>query len=290
MAPTNTSASKTTNGAKTLNKHDISESSSLDGENKDEGFTLSEKQMQSVSLLVRSTVSAAVAQVLPLGNLNSPQNASGGASGEISAHFVDNQRKAEDDDQEDGEVRDEQLDEYEKTLTSLLGDNLVMGPDLNEKVGRRLERCLGSPLDDKVVKAKRDAFPRPANLANLKVPRTNSIIFGKALTDHQNLDRGIQLTQSYLVAGMTAFGRQAEKLLGLRNWAALLDSDERERLPEQVTKVTGMYVDLMDSLILFVRAIFDLTATRRKMFRNDLLDPYKALMEDSNPPSPDWLA
>lgn len=51
-----------------------------------------------------------------------------------------------------------------------------------------------------------------------------------------------------------------------------------------------MYVALMESLILFVKAMVDLTATTRKMFRNDLVHPYKALMEEQNPPTPDWLS
>lgn len=201
-------------------EHRLSEEESSSEGETEKGLTLSDKQMASVSLLVRSAVSAAVAQVLPLANLTAAQNAAGSASADASAQHdltgkmaYDNKNK--DDEHEDGEVRDEVLDDYERALSTLLGDTLITGPDISDKVGRLLERCLGSPLDDKVVKEKRDAHPRPANLDNLKVPRTNSMIFGKASLDHQNLDRGIQLTQSYLVAGITAVGRQAEKLLRL---------------------------------------------------------------------------
>lgn len=107
------------------------------------------------------------------------------------------------------------MDEYEKALVNLLGDNQVTGPEMLDKVGCLLERCLGAPLDDKIVKQKRDSYPRPDNIKNLKVPRTNSLIFGKASANHQGLDRGLQLTQSYLVGGIIAVGRQAEKLLDL---------------------------------------------------------------------------
>lgn len=289
MAPTNT------RGPKRNPDHELSEGESSNDEkdNGDKGLGLSEKQLESVSLLVKSVVSAAVAQVLPLANLNMTQNASGGASASTSAQAgdVNNWGRSPNppSEREEGEVPDEQMDDYERALVALLGDTQVTGPDMSEKVGRLLERCLGAPLDDKVIKAKQDAFPRPGNLENLKVPRTNSMIFSKASTDHQNLDRGIQLTQSYLVAGMTAVGRQAEKLLGLRSWAAALDSEERDKLPEQISSLTGMYVDLMYSLILFVKAMADLTSTRRKMFRNDLVYPYKALNEEQNPPTPDWL-
>lgn len=141
-----------------------------------------------------------------------------------------------------------------------------------------------------MVKEKRDAYPRPKNLANLKVPQTNSLIFNKASTSHQNLDRNLQLSQSYLVGGIVAVGRQAEKLLGLRFWSASLQESEKENLPEEVTQLTLMYVELMDSLIMFVRVMGDLTTIRRGMFKADLMEPYKSLIEeDKNPPSPDWL-
>lgn len=178
-----------------------------------------------------------------------------------------------------------------RELMSRLGDNKVTGPEISEKIGRLLERCLGSPLDEKAVILKRDAFPRPENITNLNVPRTNPEVFTKASIDHQNLDRGLQLTQSYLVSGIIAVARQAENLLGLRSWVTGLDAEERERLPEKFPKLTAMYTDLMDSIILFVKSMGDLTTIRRRMFKNDLVEPYRSLMEeDKNPPSADWLA
>lgn len=182
------------------------------------------------------------------------------------------------------------MDEYEKELLALLGDAKVTGPDISERVGRLLERCLGNPLDEKTVELKREAYPRPDNLSNLKVPRTNSIIFAKISSEHQGLDRAMQVTQSYLVGGITAVGYQAEKLLGLRKWVANLEQEEKDRLPEPLQQLTGVYVHLMDSLIMFVHAMGDMTNLRRRMIRNDLIEPYKSLMEEAkNPPTPDWL-
>lgn len=292
-----TTRAKKSGNSKEKPEHNISEGdSSGEEQTKETGnnaLEFSEKQMETVSLLVRSAVSAAVAQVLPLARTqmgSSSHNASGQASPPSFSAQGDSS-KVNNEHLEDGEVEDEQLDEYEKALMTLLGDNKVTGPAISNKVGRLLERCLGAPLDDKVLKEKRDAYPRPENIANLKVPRTNSLIFNKATVGHQNLDRGMQLTQSYLVGGIVAVGRQAEKLLGLRKWAASLDEREKESLPEEIGNLTGIYVELMDSLILFVRAMGDMTNTRRKMFRGDLLEPYKSLMEEGqNPPSPDWLA
>lgn len=46
----------------------------------------------------------------------------------------------------------------------------------------------------------------------------------------------------------------------------------------------------MDSLILLIRVMSDMTTLQRRMIRNDLVEPYKSLMEDEkNPLMPDWL-
>lgn len=162
-------------------------SDSEDEKNKNKGdseaFSLSEQQLATVSQLVKSAVSAAVAQVLPLAQLN--HNTSGQASPGTSAQtkfdspsngFSDSRNQNESM-QEDGEVIEDELDEYEKELRNLLGDAKVTGPNISEKVSRLLEKCLCNPLDEKVVKLKRDAYPRPDHVSNLKVPRTNPLIF-----------------------------------------------------------------------------------------------------------------
>lgn len=294
MAPSNTRQNKAAKNA-----HDVSSSDSEDEKGKNsnnpEPLALSEAQMGVVSLLVKSAVAAAVAQVLPLRE-NLTQNASDMASPGTSAQDKQTAGSGGDsetrnsENQEDGEVIDEELDEYERELRALLGDAKVTGPEISEKSSRILERCLGNPLDEKVVKLKREAYPRPENVNNLKVPRTNPLIFAKISSEHQGLDRAMQITQSYLVGGITAVGQQAEKLLGVRTWVSGLDQEDRERLPEQLQHLTGMYVHLMDSLIMLTRTMSDMTNLRRRMIRNDLVEPYKSLMEDEkNPPTPDWL-
>lgn len=80
-----------------------------------------------------------------------------------------------------------------------------------------------------------------------------------------------------MVSRIIAVARQAEKLLNLRTWAASLEAEEKEKLPHQINKLTAMYVELMDSLILFVKSMRDLTSIRRRMFKNDLVEPFRSL-------------
>lgn len=301
MAPGTTRQSKA--AAKNQNEHEISEEDSSADDSEKE-FSLSDKQMNAVSFLVKSAVSAAVAQMIPLTQqLTKPQHAPGEASSSASAQgsngaYSSSHDRTLPEDQnppgnagtEEGEIRDEVLDDYEKSLIALLGDHKVTGPVISDKIGRVLERCLGSPLDEKIVKQKRDAYPRPDNIKNLKVPRTNPEVFTKASVDHQNLDRGLQLTQSFMVGGLVAAARQAEQLREIRTWVGGLEEEEKEKLPEPIRKLSTMYVELMDSIILNVKSMGDITNIRRRMFKNDLVEPFRSLMEDDkNPPSPDWL-
>lgn len=230
MAPTNTRQAKL--AGKDTRNHELSDSEVSDDGKKEETpkdpLALSPNQLETVSLLVQSAVAAAVAQVLPIARQNS-QNAMGFASPGTSAQdqqspgFSTDSRN--DDSQNKGKeeeevTHDKELDKYEKSLKALLGDAKLTGLEIFDKIGGLLEKALSNPLDEKVVKLKRDEYPRPDNVNNLQVPRTNPIIFKKASTDHQFLDRSLQVTQSFLVGGITDVGRQAEKLLGLRTWAS----------------------------------------------------------------------
>lgn len=117
--------------------------------------------MQTVSLLVRSAVSAAVAQVLPLARTQTPSashDAKGLASPPSSSthgglNYNNNTTGKTSDPMEDGEVRDEQLDEYERRWKFSWTRDLT-GPEISDKIGRLLEHCLGAQLDEKVVRRK----------------------------------------------------------------------------------------------------------------------------------------
>lgn len=243
MVPTNMQQMKN------VKHHDLSNTfDSEDGkEENNKGSNplgLSETQLPTVSLFVKSAVAAAMAQVLPLRGDNN-QNASGQASPGTSAqqqHFgISDKILTNTNDngcQEEGEVKDEELDEYEKELQNLLGDVKATGLEISEKISRLLERSLGNPLNEKLVKLKWDAYPRPDNGSNLKVSRANLLIFSKSSSEHQGLDQALQVTRSYLVGGITAVGCQAEKQLDLRSWASGLEQEDKDNLPDQIQHLT----------------------------------------------------
>lgn len=84
MAPSNTKQSKSAGNKK---EHDISDEDLSDDEHeKGDNLSLSDNQMNAVAFLVKSAVSAAVAQMLPLTQqLVNSQNPMGGASDGTSA-------------------------------------------------------------------------------------------------------------------------------------------------------------------------------------------------------------
>ena len=62
-------------------------------------------------------------------------------------------------------------------------------------------------------------------------------------------------------------------------------------LPPELMGLGSMYGRSMDANILLSRSMADITTLRRCVVKNDLVHPYKELMdEDRNPPSPAWLA
>lgn len=272
FAPGTTRGAK--GGSKKNSEHDLSEEDSSSDEKDlgNQGPGVTDKQLESVSLLVKSAVSAAVTQVLPLANFNSPQNASGSASSATSAQLGDVNNPGlltNSTQEEEGEVPDEQMDCYEWALVALLGNMLITGPEMSDIVGRLLERCLGAPLDEKVVQAKHDAFPRPANLVNLSSPHQLHDFWECLNGSSESVQRNSVTGNSKLSGGWhDRCGTTSGEIARTKVLVGCSDLG-RERLPEQVTELMSMYVELMDSLIIFVRAMADLTSTSRKMFRSD---------------------
>lgn len=156
-----------------------------------------------------------------------------------------------------------------------MGNQEKVGPDISDKIGRVLERCIDPILDDKSAKEKRDSFPRPGNVVNLKVPRLNNLIYKKISSERQWVDRNLQQTQSLLMAGLTAVAYEAE----------------RDELPPEIARLGKSYVRLMDASLLFTKSVGDITSLRRKLVKNDLVEPYKSLFDDKkNPATATWLA
>lgn len=90
---------------------------------------------------------------------------------------------------------------------------------------------------------------------------------------------------------MTLVGQQAELALKMRSWYNKLKEEDREVLPPEFGKLAKTYVGLMDAAVLITRAMWETTSLRRKIIKNELVEPYKSLVDDDkNPASPDWLA
>lgn len=276
-------------GAKTRsqNKAPVHE---LSDDGSEEGGGFSASQMKQFATLISTAMGSALASVAGAHSQN-PSNsrqASGhpGCNGQDGGdHDEESQHGSED------EREPDEIDDYDKSLDSLLGNQEVKGPDLSEKVTRVLEKCLGPALDEKMVKEKREMYPKPGNVVNLSVPRLNSEIYKRISGEHQFADKAMQQIQSFMVAGLTAVGYQAENALKVRSWVNGLKEEDREHLPPEMLKLGKSYVTLMDASVLMTRAMGEITSLRRKIVKNDLVEPYKSLVDDEkNPASPSWLA
>lgn len=127
---------------------------------------------------------ASVAQVFPLAQRFPTHNAMGEHLRQLCPRLLQSWSESFWPDQppnrEEGEVEDEELDEYEKALVALLGDNKITGLKISEKI----------------VKQKRDSYWGRENIKIWKFQEPNP----KASVDYENFDRGLQ-TQSWRVGG-----------------------------------------------------------------------------------------
>lgn len=237
-------------GSKTVNTrskgeyHDLSDSDyEKDGDEKTgregESGGFSTNQMREFASMISATMGTAFAQAASthaLGAASFPPNSS-----------QDGGRGTEEQESEDdtGKENDE-VDDYDKNLDCLLDKQEAVGQEISEKVGRVLGKCLGSALDEKMVKEKRDEYPRPSNVLNLAVSKLNQEIYKRISAERQWADRAMQQIQSYLVAGLSAVGYQAEVALKVRAWMHGLKEEEKETFPPEMFQMAKMYVALMD--------------------------------------------
>lgn len=58
-----------------------------------------------------------------------------------------------------------------------------------------------------------------------------------------------------------------------------------------MVKLAKTYVALMDASVLMTRAMWEVTTLRREIIKNELIEPYKSLVDnEKNPAWPSWLA
>lgn len=67
--------------------------------------------------------------------------------------------------------KEEEEDEYDRTIENLIGNQEKVGLAIAEEFWKDVH----SVLDEKVAKDKRDLFPQPENLTNLRVLRLNNV-------------------------------------------------------------------------------------------------------------------
>lgn len=282
-------AGKGTRSSKTKSKkdaHNISEESS-EGEDTGKeksvrGGSFSARQMKDFATMISATMGSAFAQassVHVLAVLQFPPKSS-----QDGRDLSNVQHESSDENEPD------EIDDYDKSLENMLGDQEVVGPALSEKVARVLGKCLGTALDEKMVKEKRELYPHPLNIENFSVPRLNPEIYKRISGEHQFGDKALLRVKSYLVASMTSVGQQAELALKVRSWYNRLKEEERECFPNKLGKMAKTYVRLMDTSVLMTRAMWETTSLRRKIIKNELIEPYKSLVDDEKyPASPAWL-
>lgn len=129
----------------------------------------------------------------------------------------------------------DEVDDYDKSIEDILGKQETVGPGLSEKVTRVLEKCLRPALDEKMAKEKRDTYPRPGNVVNLAVTRLNQEIYKRISGERQWADKAMQQIKSFMVAGLTAVGYQAELALKVWTWVnGLKGGGEGEITPGKV--------------------------------------------------------
>lgn len=99
-------------------------------------------------------------------------------------------------------------------------------PDINEQLASIFNNLLKSKLSEDKLKEKMDKYVRPANMADLKIPRVNTLIWNQLSDNMKAQDRKAQKSQAILMgsinAGIKAANLAISKYAGDRGLVKLL--------------------------------------------------------------------
>ena len=99
-------------------------------------------------------------------------------------------------------------------------------PDINEKLAGIFNNLLKSKLSKDKLKEKMDKYARPANMADLRIPRVNTLIWNQLSDNMKAQDRKAQKAQAILMgsinAGIKAANLAISKYAGDRELVKLL--------------------------------------------------------------------
>lgn len=99
-----------------------------------------------------------------------------------------------------------------------------------------LDKCLGTGLDERMVKEKQDLYQMPGNVLNLVVPKLYPEIYKRVSGERQWADKAMQQIQSFMVTGISAVGYQAALALKVRAWMHRLKEEDRKPLRQSRSK------------------------------------------------------
>ena len=203
---------------------------------------------------------------------------------EVSDSDADDADK--DEEKSDGEVSDDEADAYMNDLDDIMEIGERTGPDLPERIVGVLKRTIGTPIDTRAVKEKRDAFPRPGNAPNLKVPKLDPTLRKATTAAGRLLDKKLAEMQANMAAAMTSVAKQATVMYELKSWAK---SKAEPAVRDKVELMSKTFVELMDANILLTRAMSDATYARREALKFTLTEDVASVLSEENPATAEWL-
>ena len=106
-------------------------------------------------------------------------------------------------------MSDDEAETYMNDLDEIMENGECTGPGLPERIVCVLKRTIGTPIDTRAVKEKRDTFPRPGNAPNLKVPKLDPTLRKATTTAGWLLDKKLVKMQANMAAAMTLVAKQA---------------------------------------------------------------------------------
>ena len=172
----------------------------------------------------------------------------------------------------DGEIDsgDESEDDILKDLKSSFKGCEETGPAIDKDMADIVNAGLRAPSKSEEIKKLKEKFKRPANVENLQVPRTETIMWRNMSEKSRAADAAIQKAVAKFVPGVTAVIQQLE----------LINKHKKEIKKNPIFKeIRKLSTEAVSALS---HAVFTSCQQRKDLIKNDIDEKFHSLCEPSH--------
>ena len=155
----------------------------------------------------------------------------------------------------DSDISDSDEEHHKKAEEESSGDELdmtqqtdVRGPKIHEEIAGKIDRNLTHQLERKTIKKVMRKYPPPENSRELKVPKTNELIFSKMYASEKQKDKQLQKIQKTIISNLSAAAQLKSLFKSAIDKNKKLDIKKCNKITKDIIQINSSNMNLINKI------------------------------------------